>query len=56
MICTDCGCSIKKNQTYYRLLNKGSTFCSKNCVQSAYKGFYSDSYIKKGTQEFTRYK
>lgn len=55
MICTDCNKPIKKNQTYYRFLNKGSVFCSKNCVHSAYKGFYSDSYIKKGTQEFTRY-
>lgn len=56
MICTDCGSSIKKNQTYYRLNNSGSTFCSKNCVHSAYKGFYSDSHIKKGTQSFTRFK
>lgn len=56
MICTDCGTSIKKNQTYYRLNNSGSTFCSKNCVRSAYKGFYSDSHIKKGIQEFSRYK
>lgn len=56
MICTDCGNSIKKHQTYYRLLNKGSVFCSRKCVHSAYKGFYSSESINKGTQTLARYK
>lgn len=56
MICTHCGNSIKKKQTYYRLNNSGSTFCSKDCVHSGYKGFYSDNHIKKGIQKYSRYK
>lgn len=54
MICTECGSSIRKNQTYYRLLNKGAVFCSKDCVHSAYKGFYSDKQINKGIRELSR--
>lgn len=54
MICTDCRNSIKENQTYYRFKNKGTTLCSKYCVHSAYKGFYSIAIINKGIQELNK--
>lgn len=54
--CADCGNSIKNDQTYYRLNNSGSIFCTKNCVHQAYKGFYLNEHIAKGIQAFSRNK
>jgi len=56
MICSNCGELIRKNQIYFRFMNKGSTLCSEACVHNSYKGFYSNNDIKKGIQEFKRYK
>jgi len=56
MICSNCGELIRKDQTYFRFNNKGSTLCSEACVHNSYKGFYSNNDIKKGIQEFKRYK